>query len=98
MALIDKKAQADRIPIPHEEGAWVEIAPLTFGDKRRLAGFKGPDAVAFLISAMVVGWSYDSALTPEGIDSLDGTTGDWLVTLVSERALGNPKGERSIAP
>lgn len=98
MALVDKKTQRERIEIPHEPGEWIELTPLTFGDKRALAELKGVESVTYLVRATVAAWSYKVPPSPENIDLLDAETSDWIAQIVAEKVARDPKAQKPEPP
>lgn len=81
MALISDK-DIQRIPIPHEPDQWVELKPITVRDlaamQRDTEGQTPTEATVRVLLNCLKGWSYDTPITAETLDSLDFDTYTWL--------------------
>jgi hypothetical protein len=68
-----------RIPIPHEEGQWLEIKPLSAGEFANAdSSLSARQFSLSLMQLLIVGWSYEAPVTPEAIADLDALTFSWL--------------------
>ena len=85
MALISSH-QRTRIPIPHEQGQWIEVRPLTVGDSAAVEPFAKDGGIGFaykLLSCILTDWSYDEPVSEEAIGRLDMETFQWLMESVN---------------
>lgn len=77
------KDQKTRHEIPHEEGAWIEIRPVTNGDAMDIDFGADPFAGTIkLLQRVIVGWSYDDPVSDTNVLTLDMITTKWLGELV----------------
>lgn len=77
MALIDP-TKYERIEIPDEPGAWVEIRPRIIGD---LVGIgDGPGSGFEALARQIRAWSFDEPVSAEAIACLELPTYNFLTT------------------
>lgn len=86
MALINSQ-HIRRIDIPHEEGEWVDVRPVTAGqvaDLQKDSEQQSAAAIALkTLAGCIVAWSYDAAISIESLRELDYETFSWLETQIS---------------
>lgn len=86
MALINPQ-HTRRLEIPHEEGQWVEIRPVTAGQVADLQKDSEQETSASIairtLEGCIVAWSYDAPVSVESLRELDYGTFSWLETRIS---------------